>query len=277
MRTASFGNRDRRNHMSERIQLNGLNNTRDLGGMTGAEGRKVRRGRLIRSGHLFYADEADRAKLTDLVGVVVDFRTDREVKEKPDPVLPGVEAVHLPILTEQTVGISREEESDRHAGIRMMKEPETARAHMCNMYRMIGSSEFCASQYARFVKLLLEEREKAVLWHCTAGKDRAGFGSVIVEELLGVSREDIYEDYLMTNVHLKEEIDNLLGELQKMMNLSDPASETAMRVLFGAEKEYLDTLYQAIDDTFGGMETYLRVVLQVSDEDRDRLRSMYLE
>ena len=46
--------------MSERIQLNGLNNTRDLGGMTGAEGRKVRRGRLIRSGHLFYADEADR-------------------------------------------------------------------------------------------------------------------------------------------------------------------------------------------------------------------------
>lgn len=263
--------------MSERIQLNGLNNTRDLGGMTGAEGRKVRRGRLIRSGHLFYADEADRAKLTDLVGVVVDFRTDREVKEKPDPVLPGVEAVHLPILTEQTVGISREEESDRHAGIRMMKEPETARAHMCNMYRMIGSSEFCASQYARFVKLLLEEREKAVLWHCTAGKDRAGFGSVIVEELLGVSREDIYEDYLMTNVHLKEEIDNLLGELQKMMNLSDPASETAMRVLFGAEKEYLDTLYQAIDDTFGGMETYLRDVLQVSDEDRDRLRSMYLE
>ena len=120
-------------------------------------------------------------------------------------------------------------------------------------------------------------KESATVEHCTAGKDRAGFGSVIVEELLGVSREDIYEDYLMTNVHLKEEIDNLLGELQKMMNLSDPASETAMRVLFGAEKEYLDTLYQAIDDTFGGMETYLRDVLQVSDEDRDRLRSMYLE
>ena len=263
--------------MSQKIQLYGLNNTRDLGGMTGDGGRKIRSGRLIRSGHLFYADEADRTTLSNMVGVVVDFRTDREVKEKPDPVLPGVEAVHLPILTEQAVGISREEESDRHAGIKMMREPETARAHMCNMYRMIGSSEFCASQYARFVRLLLEEREKAVLWHCTAGKDRAGFGSVIVEELLGVSREDIYEDYLMTNVHLKEEIDNLLGELQKMMNLSDPASETAMRVLFGAEKEYLDTLYQAIDDTFGGMDRYLRDVLQVSDADKEHLRSMYLE
>ncbi|MBO5554370.1 MAG: tyrosine-protein phosphatase [Solobacterium sp.] len=222
-------------------------------------------------------DEADREKLSNLVGVIVDFRTDREVKEKPDPMLPGVEAVHLPILTEQAVGISREKEAERHAGIKMMREPETARAHMCNMYRMIGSSEFCASQYARFVKLLLEDREKAVLWHCTAGKDRAGFGSVIVEELLGVSRDDIYEDYLMTNACLKEEVDSLLGELQKMMNLSDPASETAMRVLFGAEKEYLDTLYQAIDDTFGGMDRYLRDVLQVSDADKEHLRCMYLE
>ncbi|MBQ1440106.1 MAG: tyrosine-protein phosphatase, partial [Solobacterium sp.] len=65
--------------MSQKIQLNGLNNTRDLGGMTGAEGRKIRSGMLIRSGHLFYADDADRLKLSTLLGVVVVFRTDREV------------------------------------------------------------------------------------------------------------------------------------------------------------------------------------------------------
>ena len=263
--------------MSERLKLNGLNNTRDLGGMRGADGRKIRRGKLIRSGHLFFADEADRDVLKKTVGVVVDFRTARERKEKPDPVIPGIRYLELPVLAESTAGISREEDSDRRAMTASMRDPATAREYMCGLYRTIGSSDYCAKQYEQFVKLLSEEREKAVLWHCTAGKDRAGFGSVIVQELLGVSREDIYEDYLMTNTCLKEEIDSLIGHLMEMLNSAEPKSEHAMRILFGAEPEYLDALYQALEETYGGIERYLRDILHVSDEDRERLRKMYLE
>ena len=37
--------------MSELINLQGLSNTRDLGGMSGADGRKIIKRKLIRSGH----------------------------------------------------------------------------------------------------------------------------------------------------------------------------------------------------------------------------------
>ena len=263
--------------MSNQLKLNGLNNTRDLCGMRGADGRKIRSGKLIRSGHLFFADASDLNVLKETVGMIVDFRTARERKEKPDPVIPGVRYMELPVLTESTAGITREEDSDRRAMTASMRDPDTANEYMCGMYRTIGSSDYCAKQYEQFVKLLLEEREKALLWHCTAGKDRAGFGAVIVQELLGVSREDIYEDYLMTNTYLKEEIDSLIGQLMEMLNSTGPQSEHAMRILFGAEPEYLNALYQALEETYGGMDRYLRDILHVSDEDRERLRELYLE
>ena len=263
--------------MSKRLKLNGLNNTRDLCGMRGENGRKIRSGKLIRSGHLFFADAEDLKLLEDTVGTVVDFRTARERKEKPDPKIPGVRYIELPVLTESTAGISREEDSDRKAMTEAMKEPEAAKEYMCGLYRQIGSSDHCAGQYRKFVKLLLEEREKALLWHCTAGKDRAGICAVIVQELLGVSREDIYKDYLMTNKCLKEEINGLISHLMTILNSSGRENEHAMRILFGAEPEYLDTLYQALEETYGGMDRYLRDILHVSDSDRERLREMYLE
>ena len=263
--------------MSERMKMNRLNNTRDLGGMITADGRRIRPGKLIRSGHLYYADEADCALLADTVSVIVDFRTARETAEKPDPVFPGVKYHALPVLTESSAGITREEGTDRNSMVSLMREPESAKAHMCRMYRTIGSSPECAARYETFVRILLENREKAVLWHCTAGKDRAGFASVIIEELLGVSRADIYEDYLMTNVFLREEVDALMGELKQMAGAGDAVSEESMRILFSADREYLDALYDAIEETCGGMETYLRDVLHVSDADRAILKERYLQ
>lgn len=259
------------------MKLNRLNNTRDLGGMPAAEGKPIRHGKLIRSGHLYFADEADRALLADAVGVIVDFRTARETEEKPDPVFANVAYYPLPVLAESSVGITREGETDQKSFLSMMHEPEAAKEHMCAMYRTIGSSPACAEQYAKFVRILLENRDKAVLWHCTAGKDRAGFASVIVEELLGVSREDIYNDYLMTNVFLREEVEALIAELRKMMHVNDPVSDEAMRILFGADRAYLDALYQALDETYGGMEHYLRDALNVSETDREKLKEMYLQ
>ena len=84
--------------MSELIKLQGLSNTRDLGGMLGADGRKIVKGKLIRSGHLHSATPADIAQLSECIDLVVDFRTERECAEKPDPALPGARLLHLPIF-----------------------------------------------------------------------------------------------------------------------------------------------------------------------------------
>lgn len=98
---------------STRLNFSTLNNTRDLGGLSTTDGRTVVPGRLIRSGHLYFASAEDQAKLADMLDTVVDFRNTGEQQEKPDPVFPGVREYSIPILGKLTAGISHETEADK--------------------------------------------------------------------------------------------------------------------------------------------------------------------
>ena len=97
--------------MSRQIEFEKLPNTRDLGGMITADGRKIKPGKLIRSGHLVEASETDQEKLAELVDTVVDFRTDTEYEERPEPRIKGTRYCHLPILEEAKAGVTRDEAS----------------------------------------------------------------------------------------------------------------------------------------------------------------------
>lgn len=75
------------NMTGTRIPLESLPNTRDLGGIRTADGRSIRLRRLLRSGALAGISDADREKLLKEYNLktVIDFRTDTEREEKPDP------------------------------------------------------------------------------------------------------------------------------------------------------------------------------------------------
>ena len=262
--------------MSERIPFDALENTRDLGGMLGTGSCRIALGRLIRSGHMQPASERDIRRLAELVDTIIDFRTDAERKEKPDPVILGAQTIHLPVFERLSAGVTRDEASDEAAFIMVARDPGKARQYMIRTYTGFVKSDFCVSQYRRFVSLLMEPHEKAVLWHCTAGKDRAGFASVIVESLLGVSPEDIMEDYLRTNDYLQEEILKLREMVSRQMGGLDERMEKALTYLFGAHEEYLAAVYHAAKETYGSFMRFLTDGLKVSATDQERLRAMYL-
>lgn len=94
----------------QKIPLENLQNTRDLGGFMTKDGRKVKSHRLIRSGDLKDATENDKKLLVDTYGLnmVIDFRTAQECKDRPDPRIPGVEYIWHPIFEEKASGITRE-------------------------------------------------------------------------------------------------------------------------------------------------------------------------
>ena len=98
------------------IEFEGLPNTRDLGGMPAADGKRIRTHRLLRSGLLAPATRADLARLHDDydLRLDIDLRTDEECAERPDPVaeLPGLRFVHLPVFQEPAAG--RIAQRDRH-------------------------------------------------------------------------------------------------------------------------------------------------------------------
>ena len=263
--------------MSRRIEFEKLLNTRDLGGMDAAGGKKILPGKLIRSGHLIFASERDLEHLAELIGVSVDFRSDRECEEHPEPRIPGVRYCHIPLLDTRVKGVTRDEDSYEEVRKNMESNAELSRKYMCRVYADFVTNDYCISRYADFVRLLLEEHERAVLWHCTAGKDRAGFAAVIVQELLGVSRADIRADYLMTNECLEPEVRGLIEMIGKKNGNSSAEAEKALRYMFCAWEEYLDAAYARIDEIYGSFDGYIEKGLRITPEERERLRSLYLE
>ena len=263
--------------MDRNITFENLRNFRDLGGLVGADGRKIRPGKLFRGGNLYGASEGDLQKLSGMLELVVDFRTDGEVSEKPDPKIPGVRYWHLLVLQTLTEGVTREKEADAHSFMKFMADPEGAFRYMEKTYEHIPKSPFALSQQKLLLEELMRPHERGILWHCTAGKDRTGGFSVIIEEILGVSREDMFEDYLLTNEGNREVVSGLLSHFLSRPGVDPEKSEPALRAMFEAKKEYIEAFFRETERLYGSMENFLREGLGVDREMKEKLRELYLE
>ncbi len=247
-----------------KIDFEGLRNTRDLGGLPAADGRRIAPRRLLRSGQLFAATEADRARLRDEyhLALDLDLRTDIECSEHPDPVdaFPGVRFVHLPVFQEPAAGVSREDEGMEELFARVMAGEVEPAQLMIGMYPHIVLDEMGVAAYTAFFQEMLAAEEGAVLWHCSAGKDRCGMASVFTEVALGVPWDLVEADYLATN--------RILG--------IDPATCPPMEVLEGVDARFLAAGVAAIKEAYGSVEGYLKDALGLDDDARDTLRARYL-
>lgn len=269
----------------KRIRLAGLPNTRDLGGMPAADGSVIRQKKLLRSGDLHELTEEDGKLLREqyFLAKVIDFRTSEERKQRPDRKLEGVTYLHLPVLDEKTLGITREKESDRNVIesvlTGMLKSGtdagEAAENYMKRMYASFLQSAFARQEYRRFFEELLAGCEGSILWHCTAGKDRAGLGTMLLLEALGVDRPLILKDYLKVN-----EFGLPVVEKQSRLAVESTGLEAAgvvVRKLFSVEPSYLDAVYAQIDRDFGSMEEFLKNEMGLDAQKRRILKELYLE
>ena len=179
-------------------------------------------------------------------------------------------------MDDLTAGISREEESDKTAVAMLLLRPKEALEYMCNMYRAFALTDFGVSQYAKFIRILEQPHDGAVLWHCTAGKDRAGIGAVLIEEILGIDREDILEDYHLTNLYLEKEIRFLSDMIKKQEKTSSPLADESLKYLFGADEQYLRSFYAAVDQKYGSMQNFLEKGLGVTAARQAAMQEMYL-
>ena len=258
---------------SRYIDIQGMNNTRDLGGMRTKDGHVIRSNMLYRSSNL--NDLKDPDWFMQNIGLVVDMRSTKETIEKPDPRIPGVEYLHLPIFEDRgAAGVTRDKKSERRLG---GSDPVAAMERMADIYRRFISDDFSLSQYRRFIKLLYEPREKAVLWHCTAGKDRTGVGALFILEILGVRSEDIIADYLITNDYLRDEVDHILDIFRERYGGMDEISRQSMLAVLSAREKYILTVYAEVEARYGTFDSFIRDGLGVSDHDRIQLQHKYLE
>ena len=270
----------------EKIQLEGLANTRDLGGFLTKDGRRVRPCRLLRSGELYPATEADKKRLVEEYNLktIVDFRDDMECTQHPDPELPGVKAVRIPIFRQEALGITREEKEDTKepgkkdlmAGLLELAGNDTfdGSQYMAGLYASMIDNDYSLSQYGRFFKVLLAQEDGAVLWHCSAGKDRVGVGTALLLFALGIPKETIIKDYLMVNEFTIKETEAVM---QKASSRVGDGIVPKIHPFFCVEERFLRTVLERIDAKFGTLDNCLEKELGLTAQMRRQLQDMYLE
>lgn len=241
-----------------RIDFEGLPNTRDLGGLPAADGRRVRRGRLLRSGTLYFATAADRRRLLEeyRLRAVVDLRGEDELAEYPDgmELMPAVRYVHADALKGTVAGISQNAEARAQLEAARVDDDDPARfMEMVYPHILLGESGIAA--YRALLRCVLETTDGSVLWHCHFGRDRCGMGSMLIEVLLGVPTEAVEEDYLATN----------------RFN-PDPADERT-----DANPRFIRAAVAEATREFGGVMGYVRDALGITDAEVAELRGRYLE
>lgn len=254
-----------------------LHNTRDLGGLKTQDGRHIRMNRLIRSSALHAATEQDIQKLTDEIGVsrVVDFRTDAERTHHPDPTdkMDDVMFYDLPVFQMATLGITRENSLSKDIDL-LETYKDDPFAVISKIYPVALLGDEGKRAYANFLDILLNADDGATLWHCTEGKDRAGLGAVLVEYALGVSKEDIYADYLATNLFVRTRIDKIADAASKHhigMHL-----DADIDALYYAYTSYLDGALAAVENEYGSLDTYVTEALHFGEGKREKLQELYL-
>ena len=266
-----------------RVLFDKIDNARDLGGLVGAGGRRIRPHRLLRTAHLHDATDVDIARLLTEYNLcrIFDFRSMGEFQAVPDREIEGVEHHLLPTIdmrAEQQTGKPIPEEAflelDRHI-VNYSFYPEVQKM-AANMYPSLIFSEFSQLQYAAFLRLIVETPEDGgILWHCAQGKDRTGWGAAFLMFALGVERETVIADFEESNTAYRPLVNRLNAEV--LARGGAGAEMAVIQAFMGVSTPNFIRTLDLIDREFGSMDNYLRDILCLTHDDIHLLRKRYLE
>ena len=262
------------------IGLYDVQNTRDLGGYKTTDGRTVKTGLLIRSGRLSNASKEDIHILKELyhLNAVVDFRIIRERIDSPDVKIDGVTYYTLPLVDDKSpmVGGVHKRSANNQNPLSYFIEVIKSGHGKSDMYVKLFKSERFQKGMTSFFQILLNnDGEHSILWHCAAGKDRAGSAAALTLLALGVDKDTVLTDFDLSNIAYNEWIQKRLTQVSRITR--DPEILTVVRSLSGVNADYMRNAIDATILDYGSIENYLEVCMNVTKEDIAKLQDMYLE
>ncbi|WP_367294183.1 tyrosine-protein phosphatase [Levilactobacillus brevis] len=255
---------------STHIKLQGASNARDLGGYVNRHGQKIKAHRLIRANSLSHLTKADQTKLvkTYHVATDVDLRTTTEQKMSPDVHMAGVKLVKANVF--KSFG-AFPDFSKKGAGAKMMEK---------SYHDAVTTAQGRKAYKSLFHQLLINPKGKAVLWHCSAGKDRAGMGTALVLSALKFDKKAIAQDYLKSNTYLaqtnKENLQKMEAGWKAQGKEVTPIVVENFKAQNAVKMAYLNTMYKAIDAKYGNMDNFLHKGLDLSNTQLKQLQANYL-
>ena len=248
-----------------KILLDGTSNTRELGGYKTEDGRSLKWGVLYRSDKLSELTDADQEYLLQLgIKRVIDFRSSEEKQNEPDQLPSTLKYIEMPIEADGAI------------------RPKVEAILKGDLNEDVGAilvetnKEFISDfsgVYKGFIESLIENQEPT-LFHCTAGKDRAGFAAALVLLAVGVPEKIVIEDYMKTNKYTEETIQDYINKIN-LYSLGSVDAEI-LRPLLGVEERFIRAALDEIKQKYGSVENFIRDELKIRDESIVELKNFLL-
>lgn len=245
--------------------LDGVANFRDVGGHRTATGATVRTGWIFRAAHFAEATDDDLVTLERLgVSTFIDFRGPADIDADGHNRMPdGAQLVSIPmfdpagatdIRTLLATGTVEQIDAAYGGGRAHAAMVRGAVALVCQPDRVGG--------YALMLRTLIDADAPSVI-HCSAGKDRTGWGASLILLILGVPEDVVIEHYLESNAHRRS----------RPSGIANPAVDLELvRPFMEVRAAYARAAIDAMHETFGDIGGYVRNGLAIDDTSVERFR-----
>lgn len=243
----------------------GVTNLRDMGGVPTENGKHIAYHHFYRGAALLPRQDEHKMYLNQLgLKMIVDFRSEVEVEGHEDYVPEGCEY-------------------SRYSGLKMMDNPQnqgnfdfsylvqTGNIYQLKQY-MVDMYETMAIDNPAFKALIddVKEGKTPLYFHCTAGKDRTGVGGALILFCLGVSEEEVYKEYMLSNVYRKEINEWLLDKV-------DQNYREETKPLYYVQEDYLKKTLDEIKRIYGTMDAYFEKEHSLTKEMRLAMQEKYCD
>ena len=260
---------------SRHVALDGAVNVRDTGGYRTSHGLQVTRGRLYRGDALSQLTGPDVERLGRLgLRTVIDFRTPGEILLAGADRLPfGVELVSLPVGGGDLGSVYEVVACGDHQRQRRELGGGRAAELMVEINRGFVADARQREAFGAALRLVCSAGRLPLLCHCSSGKDRTGWMTAIVLTTLGVPREIVLRDYLLSNDFHRTEYQKLRFDLVKTGIVADPE---LLRPIMEQSATYLGAAFEEAERRYSSFGRFVTYGLETGDAMLGELRRALL-
>jgi len=258
--------------MSRILPFETVYNFRDFGQYPGHDGQVLARGKLFRSANLHNMEGADSARFDALnIGAIIDMRYAPERQKQPNRLPPNHQAVTLPYIAgkeKEAMNVAPHEAFMEHD----LRCADDAHRYMMNSYRQ-RPLDVGFQNLARKSLQHMARTGEGVLVHCAAGKDRTGTLVALIHHILGVPKDLIFEDYMltMTAIDMTTLLDRASVQLSKKYGRN--YNPDMLQPLFGVSEDYLQQSFNTMED----MDSYIETALGITDAEKAAIAAHYFD
>ncbi len=243
------------------FEMDSIQNFRDIGGYITNDNKRVRWGKIFRSGNFFRMTPHDSLEMSSLgIKTVIDLRSEDVMKKNVERYR-AANNIRIPIAYNGYNSISQKVMEGRFLRGDAIIYTQDTYKDMINNF---------ASQYAEFFDYLCDENNYPIAFHCYLGKDQSGLATFFLLRALDVPMDIIEDDYMASDMVI---------DRTKLVRNADSLSESrqeAFTMLSRTDLAYLKYGISCIREKRGSVEDYMLHELKLTPEKKKKLKAILL-